>query len=135
MTAPDHFRLIEVDTLGLQHAEGFEGVKDQVYKTTDANEVRPLNTQTMAVRQPTLQKADNAPAHNHHDQETGAFAGMFAETGEGQGEDTGPQGGTEQAYADKCKGADHPAGKHAYKQGYDRRRGKDKELAGRITFT
>src|SRR5579859_2871171 len=85
---------VEVDTLGLEIAFGADGIVSQIGKAGDAYEVGVLDADGR-IRQVALQETDEAAAHDHHDQEVRSFVGMLAQAGDGQREDTGPEGGAE----------------------------------------
>src|ERR1700743_2536117 len=60
---------------------------------------------------------------------------MLSQTGDGQGENTGPEGGAEQSYTGEGIDADHAVRReNADEQGHDRHAGEDQQLPGRISF-
>ena len=72
---------IKTDTLTFQNAAYFPSVERQISKTKDPNDITVLDSDTFWHN--TLQPADDASSHNHHDEEAASLAGMFSKTAYG----------------------------------------------------
>src|SRR5690606_37938486 len=118
-----------------QYGFGFYRIEGQVSKTAHAHQVRPLDAQHGIIRYQALKYTDDTASHDHHDKETRTLSGIWSQTGYGECKNTGPKGGAEKTYTDKCIYANLTIRQHANKQSSNAAYGEDQQLTCRVTAT
>ena len=83
------FQVIIINALLLKNSFSPYGIKSQVSKTANTNNVTPLNAYNI-ICQKTLQQAYNTTTHYHHYQETRTLVGVFAKACNGKRKNTWP---------------------------------------------